>query len=164
MHFTCRITSKEYAEALRLKRKNLRRIVLGVLGLDSLLWIWWMILAVRGDSVRAATVFGLALPFLAWTVFTMVFLRITAWFSYRNNRNIQSEIVYSLTEERVGYTSSSGGSGETPWSSLNYWRESTDVFILVFPSNAFLVCPKRAMSTERQDEFRGIVGRVLKKK
>jgi hypothetical protein len=164
MEFICRISKKDYRDALRLKRKNLRRIVFAVLALDAVLWMWWMVLAIRGDISLASTVFGQAIAVLLWPGLMLVFFRWAAWYGYRKNQNIQSEFTYRLNEEGISYKSCSGGSGETRWSSLSYWRESKTVFILVFPSNIFLIYPWLCMTDGQQEEFRALVTRALPKK
>src|SRR5277367_6411622 len=108
MEFICRISKKDYRAALRLKRKNLRRIIFAVLALDAVLWMWWMVLAIQGDMSRASTVFSQASIFLFWPVFMLAFFRWNAWYAYRKNRNIQGEFTCVLTEGGISYKSSSG--------------------------------------------------------
>jgi len=164
MQFNCRISKKDYEEALRLRRKNLRRVVYAVLICDVLLWLYWMMLAVKGEITKASAVMSQAMIFLIWPVVYLVFLWLFGFYSYRKNRNIKSEFIYRISGEEFSYQSSSGGSGVAPWTSLSYWRESKSVFILVFPSGVFLICPKSCLVAEQQDEFREIVQRVLTKK
>jgi hypothetical protein len=164
MEFTCKVSYKDYREALRLKRKILRRVVYGLLLIGVLLCIYWMVLAARNETVKSAQIFMPALELVVWPLVYLGLLRLFAFFSYRKNRNIKSEFFFHLTTEELSYQSSAGGSGTTPWSSLSYWRESKGVFILVFPSGIFLICPKSFMASELQANFIQLVGTSLPKK
>ena len=164
MEFTCKVSYRDYREALRLKRKILRRVVYALLGLGALLCIYWMVLAAQNETVRASQIFMPALELVVWPILYLIFLRAFAYFSYRKNRNIRGEFSFFLSDEQLSYQSSSGGSGKTPWTSLSYWRESKRVFILVFPSGIFLICPKSFMTDDQQGVFKRIVGNALPKK
>lgn len=164
MEFTCRVSYKDFGDALRLKRKNLGRAIYALLIVDIFLWIYWMVLAGQGRITESSRIFLPALELFVWPVFFIVLSRTLGYFNYKRNRNIQSEFVFRLTEAELSYQSSSGGAGKSPWTSMSYWRESRRVFILVFPSGVFLICPKSFMGGEQQEEFKRIAGAALPKK
>jgi hypothetical protein len=163
MQFTVRISKQDYRAALRLKRKNMRRAIFAVFALDAGLWIFWMVSVLRGELVRANSVFSQALIFLAYPLFCVMFLAWSTSHTYRRNRNIQGQFVYEVTEENLSYKSESGASAMSPWSSLNFWRESKRVFILVYPSGVFQIIPKSRIGEGQVDELRSILAKHLRK-
>ena len=164
MEFTCQIDFEAYREGLRLKGKNKRRLIYGVLFCDGLLWIYWMIEAAKGEISTGSAILRQAIIFLAYPVLCLVIYEVWAFLSYQKNRNIKREITYQITPQTVSYTSASGSLGSSPWTSVDYWRESKRLVIVAFPSNAFLIFPRENMSTRQWEDFRGILSSALPKK
>jgi hypothetical protein len=164
MEFESRISAKNYRAALRLKRKNLYRILYAASFLDVALWVIFVFRSAAGDTAGATSIFGQASILFFWVAFMLIFLPLQSHLAYRKNKNIQSEFKNSATELGFSYKSSSGSSGEAPWSSFSFWRESRSVILLVFPSNIFLICPKSCLSPSQLEEFRGILEKALRKK
>jgi hypothetical protein len=163
MEFASRISAKDYRSALRLKRKNLYRIVYAAGVLDVALWAVFVFRSATGDIAGATSIFPQASILLVWASLMLMILPIQAHLGYRKNKNIQSEFNNSATEHGFSYKSSSGSSGEAPWSSFSFWRESRTVILLVFPSNIFLICPKSCLSVSQLEEFKGILEKLCRK-
>jgi len=164
MNFTSLVSPAEYREALRLKGRNRRRIIYAILFCDFAAWIYWAALAGEGKISKASAVMAQAIIFLIWPLIYILALEASGLFGYRRNRNIRREISFHVTPEGFSYTSSSGSAASSPWTSLNYWRESKNTFILVFPSNVFLIVSKSALSAEQQEELRTIFSGALPKR
>jgi len=164
MEFTSRISSKDFRAALRLKRKNLYRAIYAVFAVGLIFLFVGVAIQPTSKEGGVSQFFVQAPVLLGWSILMLILLPSMGRLSYRRNKNIQAEFNNSVTESGFSYKSSSGSSGDAPWSSFSYWRESQAVLLLVFPSNIFLICPKSCLTSEKLEEFKAILSRVLPKK
>lgn len=164
MEFSSRISAKDYRAALRLKRKNLYRVIYAVLTTGLVFLFVGVATQTTGKDGNVSQFLVQAPVLLGWSLLMAILLPLMGRLSYRKNKNIQAEFNNSVTESGFSYKSSSGSSGEAPWSSFSYWRESRTILLLVFPSNIFLICPKSCLSPTQLEEFKTILTKVLPKK
>lgn len=164
MEFNSRISALEFRDAFRLKRKNLYRVIYAILAAGALFLVVGVAVQPTGKEGRASELLVQSPILLGWGFLMLLLLPLMARMSYRKNKNIQCDFVNAATAEGFSYRSSSGATGEAPWSSFSYWRESKTIFLLVFPSGIFLICPKSCLNPQKQEEFKVILGKALPKK
>jgi hypothetical protein len=162
MDFTTKTTEQDYVAAYRLRFKPFLMVL----------------------NVAFFVVFGLALylcvivftidPGSPWIYFFAFMLPCLLGFKmyvpymarriYRLRLNQQGEAVNELTSNGVSKKSSEGSLLYFPWTVCSGWRESQRVIIVVAEFGICLVYPKACLTTDQQNELRGILAAALPKK
>jgi hypothetical protein len=83
---------------------------------------------------------------------------------YRSDMSQRGENVVEVGPEGVSAKSSAGWSSSCAWSVCSNWRESKEVFVLITQSGGYFTFSKACLTTEQQNELRGILVAALPKK
>jgi hypothetical protein len=83
---------------------------------------------------------------------------------YRKDPSQRGENVVQLGPNGLSEVSSTGSTSSRAWTVCSCWRESKRVIVLKTQSGIFYIFPKACLSTEQQNELRGILAVALPKK
>jgi len=162
LEFTTKTTEQDYVAAYRLRFKPLLRFLNPLFFVLFAMLLSFCVIAFIIDPGSPLNYF-IALMFLCLLGFKMyipyLFGRI-----YRIRANQEGESVNELTTKGVSKKSSEGSSLYFPWAVCKCWRESRRIIIVIAQFGVSLVYPKACLTTEQQNELRGILTASLSKK
>ena len=178
MQFITKLTEDDYVEACRLKLKSFHRITASAItySLASIFWLfliasWIFRLLHPGDLFldQNATAFQTAvlpgaIALLLWILAFRILVPYLTTRKFRKAKNLHGEMVTELNSEGLKQTTSEGSYGFSRWADYSFWRESEQIFIVVYPTNIFCLLPKSALTAEQQSEVRVILTAALPKR
>lgn len=164
MEFTTRISERDYVAGHRLAQKSAFMTILSVWMYLLLAWsvyvfVIGLIMAPKSPHVVSDGLIALGLFGLWW-----VYLPYRERRRYRNDPSQHGENVVRLGPEGVSEESSTGSTSSRAWTVCSHWSESKRVIVLKTKSGIFYMFPKVCLSTEQQNELRGILTAALPKK
>jgi hypothetical protein len=178
MQFTTKLTEEDYVAACRLKLKSVHRTIASAVAytLASIFWTFliaaWIfrLLHPRGlflnqnvPAFQTAVLPG-AVAFLLWILVFRVYVPYANRRKFRRAKNLHGEMFTEINSEGLMQKTAEGSYGFSRWADYSFWRESEQIFIVVYPTNVFCLLPKSAMSAEQQSEIRTILTAALPEK
>jgi len=178
MQFTTKLTESEYMAAFRLHCKSPYRAIANAFAytLAGLFWIFliasWIFKGQHpsdpflGQNVSAfqkALLPG-ALGILLWVLFFRVYTPYDTRRKFRKTRSFQIEVFNEINSEGLMQKTAEGSYGFSRWADFSHWRESEQMFIVVYPTGIYCMIPKSAVTAEQQSEIRNILTAALPKK
>jgi hypothetical protein len=178
MQFTSKLSEAEYMGAYRLNCKSPYRAIANAIAytVTSLFWIFliasWIFKALHpsdpflGQNVSAfqKAILPGAFGFLLWVLFFRVYTPYDTRRKFRKTRSFQIEVLNEINSEGLMQKTSEGSYGFSRWADFSHWRESEQMFIVVYPTGIFCMIPKSAVTSEQQNEVRNILTAALAKK
>jgi hypothetical protein len=164
MDFTTTISERDFVAGHRLAHKSVLMIVVSVWMYLLIAWIVYnfahgLLMQPKGPYVISDDFMALGLILLWW-----VYVPYRVRSRYRKDPSQQGENVVRLGPEGVSEESSTGSTSYRAWAVCSHWRESKRVIVLMTQSGIFYMFPKACLSTEQQNELRGILTAALPKK
>ncbi len=164
MEFTTTISERDYVAGHRLALKSGLMTVLSVW--IYLLFAWSVYVFALGLIMepKSSHVVSDGLIALGLFGFYWIYLPYRERRRYRKDPSQQGENVVRLGPEGVSEESSTGSTSSRAWTVCSHWSESKRVIVLKTKSGIFYTFPKVCLSTEQQDEIRGILTAAIPKK
>ena len=178
MQFTTKLTEDDYAAACRLMLKSVHRTIASAIAysLASIFWLFLMVAWVfrllhPGDlflnqnvSAFERAILPAAVAILIWILIFRVFVPYANRRKFRKARNLHGEMFTEINSDGLMQKTVEGSYGFSRWADFSFWRESEEIFIVVYPTSVFCLLPKSAMSEAQQSEVRTILTAALPEK
>jgi hypothetical protein len=162
MEFKTRTTEQDYVAAYRLRFKTFLTVLNAV---------FFVVFALALYLCGIAFIIEPGSPWIYFIAFMLpcllgfkMYIPYLVRRIYRTSLNQQGETANELTPKGISKKSSEGSLLYFPWAVCKRWRESRRVIIVVAEFGICLVYPKACLTTEQQNELRGILSAALPKK
>jgi hypothetical protein len=191
MEFSYKISEAEYRQAWKLRKRTIFSRVQRGISLFVASWVvlflclimlWLVVQATAPPTavtqhpqqhpvsfvhILGALVLNIG-PFLAimgmWVFIVLGLPPLRLRRSYQRDPTMHGRFTVNITPQSISTQNTAGISSQTGWHIYEYWREGTDVIVLVFRSGTYFILGLSDLADLQRSELRGILTAALPKK